>query len=307
MLGIIIVNYKTVDETVDYITRELCKITLPHKIAVVDAACEDIEHAKRIADNCGGQLIEETTQPPDPDVRVYVLPHTENPGYARGNNYGASFLRNHFRPDYYLFSNNDVSLPDRDVVETLIETAKRYDDAAAVGPRIMDTNGEDQSPKKEISIWKKYIWPQLLLPFTYLLCKKRCFSDLGPCETGYCYWVNGSFFLVKADAFWRAEGFDPGTFLYAEEAILAERFKRLGYREYFVHTVRVIHRRGGTTQNHHLWKQGMKLSFESNLFYYRHYKNVSRPALLLAKAVNFYYLNICLECGKRVKKRLSKC
>lgn len=305
MLGIIIVNYKTIEETVGYIRHELIKIKTPSKVVVVDVACNDIAHSRVIANKCGGQLVETFNSTTDRDKQVYVLPHKDNLGYAKGNNYGASFLQKHYAVNYLLFTNNDVTLRDHDVVERLIEIAEQKEDVAAIGPRVLDLDEKDQSPRKDISIWKKYIWPQLLMPIMYFLPDKDWFCNLGPCKTGYCYWVPGSFVLVKASAFFEANGFDPATFLYAEEAILAERLMMLGYREYFVKSVVIIHHHGGATKKFLKWKQGMKNAFESDLYYFTQYRKVNRLSLLLARAANYCYLNVCLECGKRAKKWMS--
>ena len=305
MLGIVIVNYKTIDETVNYIRQELIKVSTPHKIVVVDVACEDIAHAKAIADPCDGQIIESLDCQPDLEKQVYVLPHKENLGYAKGNNYGADFLRKHFKPDYFLFSNNDIKLIDDDVVERLIEKARQLPDVGAIGPRVVGLEGKDQSPRIYISIWKKYIVPYLLC-WCFIGWLKNYWSNYGPINDNYCYWVIGCFFVVKADAFIKAGMFDPNTFLFSEEPILAERLIAAGYRNYFYTGVKIVHEDGAVIGGDLAWRNAMQISFNSAIYYYQRYRKIDRSTVLLAKCAFFWYHRVCLTSAKRIKAYLLK-
>jgi len=108
--------------------------------------------------------------------------------------------------------------------------------------------------------------------------------------------------MVKADAFNKAGMFDPNTFLYSEEPILAEKMLAVGYRNYFFAGSHVIHGHGGATSDYFAWKRGMQISFKSDIYYFKNYKKVNCLTLWLTAVANFWYLSVCLELAKRIKE-----
>jgi len=306
MLGIVLVNYKTIDETVSYINQELVKITTPHKIVIVDVACEDIAHAQAIAEKCDGQVLGYLHSKPEHNKKVYVLPHQDNLGYAKGNNLGTEFLTKYFDTEFFLFTNNDIKLVDNDVVERLIEKARQHEVIGAIGPRVVDLDEKDQSPRKYIGIWRKIIIPCLVAPFLTFI-KTTFFSDIDNRKgERYTYWVTGSFFLVKAKVFFESNMFDPETFLYAEEMILSERMLKAGYKNYFLDAVSIVHEHSAVIGNNVGLRRRINISLSSNLYYYRKYKTVSSFEVLLAKMANAIYLYLHLTLIKLMKSLTRK-
>ena len=130
MIGIVIVSYRSDDRTVSFIREELCKVEDSHSIVVVDNGASPEE-----AESLAARL---------PGVKVIA---SENGGYSKGNNLGASWLRENVRPDKILFCNNDIRLSSGRVVETLAETFGSDSRIGAVGPEVVGLDGLRQSPE----------------------------------------------------------------------------------------------------------------------------------------------------------------
>jgi GT2 family glycosyltransferase len=74
-------------------------------------------------------------------------------------------------------------------------------------------------------------------------------------------------------------GFDPNTFLYAEELIFAERLKFYGYRMYYTDVVEVVHDHGTTTRKFIPHKSSIYME-RSLRYYYKVYRNANSWSLI---------------------------
>ena len=90
--------------------------------------------------------------------------------------------------------------------------------------------------------------------------------------------------MVKADRFEAVNGFDPRTFLYFEEVILAERFKRHGWHFAFEPSATVVHYEGGSTTVKSSRRDAIEMG--SRMLYYKEYKRVNIALLWLYKLIN---------------------
>lgn len=305
MLGIVIVNYRTNDLTINYVKNELKKIIAFNKIVIVDIAYNNILDSYELAEQCGGLLIESYEADLCSDNSIYVLPHEDNLGYAKGNNYGAAFLKKNFNIDFYLFTNNDIKFLEDEVVDKLLVQIIALPDVGAIGPRILGVEGEDQNPRKYISIWKKHIIPSFFWWYRLLASEAKCFTNIEPGDSGFYYWVSGAFLIVRADAFHLAGMFDNNTFLYSEEPILAERMRLKGFKFYYLSTTEVLHEHSKTTKTFFKWKTLVYTSFNSDIYYYRNYKNTCYLTIVLARIAKYWHICICYSAGKIIRKWLN--
>ena len=124
-LGIVLVVYKSFQETIDYISNEISKITIPYKLVVVDNF-STIEESEKLANACGAILVEENKT--ITSSNMFLISKKDNLGYAKGNNLGAEFLKKEFDVQYILFSNNDLKLLDCNICQTLISKLEKVDD-----------------------------------------------------------------------------------------------------------------------------------------------------------------------------------
>lgn len=268
MLGIVIVSYKNFKGTVDFITKELRKITLPYKVAVVDNSSDSIL-GEKLAQACNGICVQEQKAITVKNSSVFILPVKENIGFARGNNLGADFLIRNFECEHLLFTNDDILIDEPDGVQKMIDFLNQNEDIGAIGPRVIGIDGIDQSPHyRVITPLRQLAWK--LLPFMRKKGKKDLSDITVSPKPSYCYWVSGCFFIMKSNDFISVKGFDPETFLYAEEVILAERLKQTKKREYFYSNTYITHFGGCSTKSIEN-KQLKRILKESNCIYYRKY------------------------------------
>lgn len=306
MLGIIIVNYKTIDETVHYVQQELCKIKTPHRIVIVNVACDDQTNAA-LTQKLQACFVADIYATIDTSSRIFVLAEPENVGYAQGNNLGAAFFKRHFDMTYYLISNNDIQLTDDKVVLNLINKLETLPDVGAIGPKVVGFDGQDQSPARKVGIWKALVVPVLFYPVLYFFLKSGFFTDVisDACE-GIYYRFSGAFILVKKKVFDAINGFDPNTFLFAEEMILSERMLAAGYYFYFLPSVSVLHEQGQVIKNNLTGVAVSRHSLTSKLYYYENYCGANIFSLWAARLASevFYtlYLPIILW-GRKIAKK----
>ncbi|MFA6012032.1 MAG: glycosyltransferase family 2 protein [Desulfobacteraceae bacterium] len=308
MIGIIIVSYKTVEQTVLYVQRELCKISTEHRIVIVNVACND-ETNMALTNELQACIVDNIDSVIDADAHIFILPEPENIGYARGNNLGAGFFNKHFEMDYYLISNNDLEFIHGDVVEQLIKKAEKLQNVGAIGPKVIGEDGRDQSPAKKMSIWKAIILPNMFYPLLYPFLKKGFFEDVVvEAREGFYAWISGAFFIVNKNIFKAVNGFDPGTFLYAEEIILSERMLNAGFSTYYLPSVSVLHKQEqGSKKEYKSIISTQKYSLTSKLYYYKKYCGTPNLSIMMARLAveifNKLYLPVII-LGRNIARKL---
>lgn len=266
MIAVVIINYRNEAKTIAFVRTELPKVTLPHKVIVVDnGSTPESEAALREG------LPEDVT----------LLPLKENVGFARGNNAAAQWAREHIftgdgEEDLFLFTNNDIQLKDADVAEVLAGELSRRPDVAVIGPKVVGLDGKMQSPLMFRSFWKTQVMIYWGTPFMSKERHERVFGYNPDPHSGPCYWVSGCFFLVRAADYFSCGMMDPHTFLYCEEPILAERMKRIGKGEWFCADVTVIHECGGTINRHYDRAGKRKVTFDAVWYYFSTYIGTPR-------------------------------
>lgn len=268
MIGVVIVSYRSDDRTAAFVQGQLSRVREPHRIVVVD----------------NGASVEEAAALAARIPEAVVLP-AENRGFAAGNNLGVRYLEETVHPDCILFTNNDIELREDDVVERLVQALDAHPEVGAAGPAVVGPDGSRQGPEPYQGMWKRYVWMYLCTPFLNASAKRRLFNLDYPdrASEGPHYKLSGSFLLVRTADFLRAGGYDEGTFLYAEENILSDRFSRIGKVFYFVPSVSVLHRHGETISASYDACRRALLQFDSMGYYYRSYRGCPRWMIALVR------------------------
>jgi GT2 family glycosyltransferase len=290
MIGTIIVNYKTDDRVIKYVTEEILKISAKNKIVIVNNSATDVSN-RTIAEGCRGCVVCNTGTI-DYESDVFVLGSKDNLGFARGNNLGAEFLLKHFQPDFLLISNSDLLFTDSDVIDKLLAKIKDTPDIGLICPRVLSPAGERQSPPNELPFWKQEIFFKLFYPFfaLYLFCKQRpLYSFYADDIEGDIDLFNGSMYVVRTSAFVKAGMFDPNTFLYSEEPILATRIRRAGFRVYYYNAVSVVHVHREPEQAFTRSPANARHRYDSNRYYQKKYKQVGFFKLLMFDLTYFVF------------------
>ena len=276
-LGIVVVSYRSDDETVAFVRDGLSGISVPHLTVVVDNGATEAEASG--------------LQERIPDATVL---RAENLGYARGNNLGVVWLLGNGSPEYILISNNDVELTGDGVVEALMDKADAHPEAAVFGPAVVGPDGDFQSPEPYMGLWKRYVWMYLSTPFLSSERKRELFflDYARQAQEGLHYRLSGSFFLVRTADFVRVGLFDPQTFLYGEECILSERLSHIGKGCYYCPDVRVIHRHGETVRRHIDDERSSWTQCDSMACYYRDYRGYARVEIRFVRLLYRLILKI---------------
>lgn len=232
------------------------------------------------------------------DNDVTYVKSRQNGGFAKANNVGAGIAAEKYDPDYFLFSNTDIDLPENLELSKMIEMLEKMDHCAVIGPKVTALDGTVLSPSRKADIVEKHIISNVLWPINvFFPCIRKLNRSIiaNPVEGG-CYCVVGAFMLTKRKAFELVEGFDENTFLYAEEPILAERLLKKGFTEYYYPGVEIIHEEGGTTYDRNItgfenFLVKRKRVFDSEMYYYQNYVGIRQRTILCANiAFGFFAL-----------------
>jgi GT2 family glycosyltransferase len=223
---------------VSYATRDLtlaCLDALPAALGGLDAEVIVVDNAS--PDGSADALAARG------DVELVAL--DENIGFARAVNLAARRARGR----YLLLLNPDAVAAPGAVAE-LVAAAEAAPGAGFWGGRVVDPDGRpDPGAARGLPT------PWSLLCFATGLSTVAKGSrvldpeSLGPWdregdrEVGY---LTGCFLLADADAWRRLGGFDERYFMYSEDADLAARARRLGYRPRYCAAGTVVHRSGAS-------------------------------------------------------------
>ena len=133
---------------------------------------------------------------------------------------------------WVLFLNPDCVLAPG-VVEHLVAEADAHATCVAIGPRIEDPDGATQGsargdPTLLAGIAGRTGWVTRLLPSSAVVTRQVIWPERLPAgDTSLeVDWVSGACLLVRRSAFDAVGGFDPGYFMYWEDADLCRRLRR---------------------------------------------------------------------------------
>jgi GT2 family glycosyltransferase len=230
------------------------------------------------------------------DCQIILARSPYNGGFAKGNNIGAKVATKIFKPQYLLFTNNDILFNHQIDIKLLTRHMNDKSNIAVVGPKIVGLNGKPQSPAKKVDIYHRWIYPMMLYPLGNYISKiskvvQQSGDTIKNADSGIVYRVMGAFMLCDANKFYECGMFDENTFLYGEEMILSERLEHYGYKVYYEDVVCITHEGGYTTKESHKGVDinGTKRRFESEMYYYHDYCGIGNGIIGIAKALMVIY------------------
>ena len=198
---------------------------------------------------------------------VYLLQSQTNVGFSRGNNIGYRFAVDQLHADYVVALNNDLMIQQQDFIERVFQIYE-HTHYAVLGPDIVSgRNGVHQNPAhysspsyeeiteriNEYNLISRFYIPHLIiravkrrirpLKHSIISNEERHFNDKPgydiPAEDvvlhGSCMIFSRLFINVREYAF------NPATFLYFEEDILAMECKKLGLLLYYDPSLKALH------------------------------------------------------------------
>ena len=242
--GFVVLHYLADDMTVRC-TETLLGLSGPVHVVIVDNGSPN-GSGERLAARFAG------------NPSVTVLLNGRNEGFARGNNLGYSYLREHFSCGFITVLNNDVLIKDTDFMEK-VSTLYADTPFAVLGPDILNPkSGEHQNPghlkgftRQEVEErlaryrnnlhhfrWNRFKWriKRLLSPAPVKPAQEPVTMPMKDVVLhGACYIFSKDFIDSRPLCF------NPDTFLYFEEEILHYECLRDGLKMLYNPAIQVLH------------------------------------------------------------------
>jgi GT2 family glycosyltransferase len=220
MVGIIILNYDTYEETIKLVD-ELQEQSINNLLQIV------------VVDNASLNMSYTYLKPLEQKyANVTILETGFNLGYAKGNNYGLKYLEKNIMPEYVVILNNDVILP-KNCLEKLCKKYAELDNPAIIAPIMTDVNGI----KSYIYKINTFYDDILCLFALYKILPQKNRIKLHDNTGKHAMKVDiipGSFMFSSFETFKSMGYFYPNTFLYAEERFVSITAKELKLNNYII-------------------------------------------------------------------------
>lgn len=178
---------------------------------------------------------------------VTLLRTGGNLGYGSAVNRAAAQLSDAECPEFFVVANPDVQWGPHSI-DLLLEAARRWPHAGALGPLIRDPDGSVYpSARHQPSLirggmhavvgpfWKSNPW-------TAAYRQDR--QEPSEREVG---WLSGSCLLLRREAFEAINGFDERYFMYMEDVDLGDRLAQGGWQNVYVPAAEILHDKGHST------------------------------------------------------------
>lgn len=173
-----------------------------------------------------------------------LIQNDENEGFARGGNRALRLARGAF----VLLLNPDVVLA-APAVATLLTFLTAHPEAAIAGPLVLDPDGRRQgSARRDPSPWTGLFGRSAVLTrmFPGNPLSRRELPGMGyagdaPMPVD---WLAGACLMVRRAAYEEVGLLDERFFLYWEDADWCLRFRKAGWKIYYVPAARAVHRVG---------------------------------------------------------------
>ena len=213
-----------------------------------------------------------------------LIINKDNLGYAKGNNIGIKYsIDNGFVYSWVI--NNDLIINDKDILQKFINTSEEQLNAAIVGPKIFDLNQNVCSPYyKRPSFW------DMTFGIKSYSSKRKKMVD----NRMEVYRLHGCCLFMKNDMIKQVGLFDPSTFLYCEEEILAEKLLKLNYHSYYDSSINIIHMESSTIginrgKKSKFKRQCYKNSMEIYLRKYRNFNFIATKLCIIVRCIMIYF------------------
>ena len=230
VIGIVILNYKTWQKTIECVDSVIKTHRHRHKIVVVDnqSPNDSMEQLQR--------AFQDNLRYAD----VVIVQSPMNGGFSYGNNYGVRTLISlGFHDGYCVLVNNDVVFMDC-AIDIMRNVFSRDEKIAVVGPMIYDSAGRSSNPPMRTD--------QSFLQYLELKSRRNVYfawDEMADFE--YVYLVCGCCFMIDIAKFIEIDMLDESVFLYNEEGILSKKVQNYGYKMGVDKTAGVIHAHSSTT------------------------------------------------------------
>lgn len=311
MVGLVILNYNNVSDTLNCIKSVLKYTHCPIKIVLVDNGSTKEGVVNQLHEKLSGDFNGRYLRLQDQDLdKVTTLPFFTfiisgtNDGYARGNNKGIKILNADSSVDKIMILNNDVLFIE-DIIPSLSEKLESLEDAAIVSPilyrrdgKTIDFNCARYNAKRKHEFIKHLFFfsrsiGKAMDKKTSIIKYHEEYLELPQFEVEL---PSGSCMLLKKSLVQTINMFDPSTFLYCEENILYSQIKSLGLKNYVIPSLSCIHLGGSTTKQESVNVKTLifirKCGIESMNYYLKRYTDASIVYILFTKYFSLLEMRI---------------
>jgi N-acetylglucosaminyl-diphospho-decaprenol L-rhamnosyltransferase len=229
-VDVVVVNYNGGD----HLLRCVASVFAHAGDARVTVAIVDNDSADGSAQRAAGDY---------PAVRL--IANRDNVGFGSAANQG---IASGTAPWVFLLN------PDAEIAEGALSDLLRFADAkprgAVVGALVRDPDGSLYPSARKIPTLSEAAGHALVGPFRRDNRWSRSYTMEGWDRRSErsVDWVSGSSMLLRRSALERVGAFDPGFFMYAEDADLCTRMRAAGYEVWFTPLVTVVHDHGLSTR-----------------------------------------------------------
>lgn len=260
--GVIILNYNSADETINCIQSIEKYNSSPIKYIIVDNGSSDhngINFIKSYIAQLSTPHIILNESEPSPKELPYItfLISNQNDGYAIGNNKGLNLAYSDKSIDSLLIINNDVLFTE-DLIPSFLDFYHNNPECGILSPLLLTSESviDHCCARRAANNWD--------IILTFLLFKRDVFGiltrisrrqkillshpDLLHKKAFPIEMPSGSCMFVSKELFKSLGSFDPHTFLYYEENILAKKLSSRGRTSYCLPKIKCTHLGAGSTR-----------------------------------------------------------
>ena len=254
----------------------------------VQKAMQTIDGEIIIVDNNSKDGSKEYLSSKFPEVEFIF--NNKNLGFAKACNQGFKISSG----DHILFLNPDTVLSET-CLTACISFFKTHTDVGAVGVRMLDEKGKFLKeskrglPSPSASFYKLF-GVTAIFPGSKTIAKYYQ-GHLPENENNSVEVLSGAFMMIKRTVFEKVKGFDETFFMYGEDIDLSLRISQLGYKNYYLGKISIVHLKGGSTTYNYKYVDDFYGAMK--LFVKKHYNDKSTLYRLF------------LHAGISVRKMLS--
>jgi GT2 family glycosyltransferase len=284
---VVILNYNKPSLTLTTVRSILMQRYEPLDLVVVDNGSSEEEY-RTLSQELGA-------------CRVHLVRVSRNLGYAAGNNAGIRYSGLP-APEYVLIVNNDVTLPQPDILSKLVTAIETRKPSCVAASPLVNTLASGLPVTEQIQVRRVPNYLTLLVAGSWWLRRipgfkqkvaSHIYNDLPPYTTERwieCETINGSCFLIAAHFLNEIGLLDEGTFLYQEEIILGKQMLTRGRRAVLVTSTLVDHEQGATSGHHKnsVRFSAMRAMASSEAYYCVEYLGTPRALVLALLAVRYF-------------------
>ncbi|MBS4212686.1 glycosyltransferase family 2 protein [Neobacillus rhizophilus] len=300
MIAIIVLNYKTWQDTILCVESIRKTTKCPYKIYVID-------------NDSPNESFYKLKSAFSSDDDVMIVKSQENKGYSAGNNIGIKLALND-GADAVILSNSDVIYFENSI-DTMHRFIKNNKQVGIVGPKVLLPDGSIQHFIRKNYDFKNYILTKkpLINIRLFGVREKVLFENYNYNDTLSFYGVLSGCCLLLTKEYLETCGLlDENVFLYYEESIISHKAKKANLLTHFLPEAEILHKSSVSIGN-----QNSAFSryhrYYSSLYMLRNYVRVNNFQLTIAIFINYtpFLVNSCFKkeyrrmLGEFTKKCLS--